>query len=168
MFNLVTGADAEIGDYLVDHPRTRFINFTGSLTTGIRINERAAAVHPGQLWIKKVGLEMGGKDALIVDETADLDYAARMAVASGYGFGGQKCSAMSRLIAVDDIHDDLVDRFVALAARARGWSGRREPRLQRPHQRAGQGQEPPLHRHRQRDGPAAGRRRRPDPTAATT
>ncbi len=116
VFNLVTGADAEIGDYLVDHPRTRFINFTGSLTTGIRINERAAAVHPGQLWIKKVGLEMGGKDALIVDETADLDYAARMAVASGYGFGGQKCSAMSRLIAVGDIHDELVERFVALAS----------------------------------------------------
>jgi 1-pyrroline-5-carboxylate dehydrogenase len=115
VFNLVTGADAEIGDYLVDHHRTRFINFTGSLTTGIRINERAAAVHPGQLWIKKVGLEMGGKDALIVDETADLDYAARVAVASGYGFGGQKCSAMSRLIAVDSIHDELVDRFVALA-----------------------------------------------------
>ncbi|MBT8192580.1 MAG: L-glutamate gamma-semialdehyde dehydrogenase [Acidimicrobiia bacterium] len=115
VFNLVAGADADIGDYLVDHARTRFINFTGSLTTGIRINQRAATVHPGQLWIKKVGLEMGGKDALIVDETADLDYAARMAVASGYGFGGQKCSAMSRLIAVESIHDELVDRFVALA-----------------------------------------------------
>ncbi|MDH3538384.1 MAG: L-glutamate gamma-semialdehyde dehydrogenase [Acidimicrobiia bacterium] len=116
VFNLVTGADAEIGDYLVDHHRTRFINFTGSLATGIRINQRAAAVHPGQLWIKKVGLEMGGKDALIVDETADLDYAARVALASGYGFGGQKCSAMSRLIAVDSIHDELVDRFVDLTA----------------------------------------------------
>jgi len=115
VFNLVTGTDADIGDYLVDHPRTRFINFTGSLTTGVRINQRAAAVHPGQLWIKKVGLEMGGKDALIVDETADLDYAARMAVSSGYGFGGQKCSAMSRLIAVESVHDELVDRFVALA-----------------------------------------------------
>lgn len=116
VFNLVTGADADIGDYLVDHARTRFINFTGSLNTGIRINQRAAAVHPGQLWIKKVGLEMGGKDALIVDETADLDYAARVAVASGYGFSGQKCSAMSRLIAVDEIHDELVDRFSALTA----------------------------------------------------
>ncbi len=116
VFNLVTGADADIGDHLVDHPRTRFINFTGSLSTGIRINERAAAVHPGQLWIKKVGLEMGGKDALIVDETADLDYAARAAVASGYGFGGQKCSAMSRLIAVDSIHDALVEQFVALTS----------------------------------------------------
>ncbi len=116
VFNLVTGADADIGDYLVDHPTTRFINFTGSLNTGIRINQRAAVVQPGQLWIKKVGLEMGGKDALIVDETADLDYAARMAVASGYGFGGQKCSAMSRLIAVETIHDELVERFVTLAS----------------------------------------------------
>jgi 1-pyrroline-5-carboxylate dehydrogenase len=116
VFNLVTGADADIGDYLVDHARTRFINFTGSLTTGMRINERAAKVQPGQLWIKKVQLEMGGKDALIVDETADIDYAARAAVASGYGFGGQKCSAMSRLIAVDEIHDALVDRFVELAS----------------------------------------------------
>lgn len=117
VFNLVTGADADIGDHLVDHTGTRFINFTGSVATGTRINERAARVHPGQLWIKKVQLEMGGKDALIVDETADLDYAARMAVASGYGFGGQKCSAMSRLIAVDAIHDELVDRFLALTDR---------------------------------------------------
>ena len=116
VFNLVTGADADIGDYLVDHPRTRFINFTGSLTTGMRINERAAKVPSGQLWIKKVQLEMGGKDALIVDETEALEYAARAAVASGYGFGGQKCSAMSRLIAVDEIHDALVDRFVELAS----------------------------------------------------
>ena len=116
VFNLVTGADADIGDHLVDHRRTRFINFTGSLNTGIRINERAAAVQPGQLWIKKVGLEMGGKDALIVDETADLAYAARAAVASGFGFGGQKCSAMSRLIAVDSIHDELLEQFAALTS----------------------------------------------------
>lgn len=116
VFNLVTGLDADIGDYLVDHHRTRFINFTGSLSTGVRINERASKVHPGQLWIKKVQLEMGGKDALIVDETADLDYAIRAAVASGFGFGGQKCSAMSRLIAVDEIYDDLVARFGTAAS----------------------------------------------------
>ena len=115
VFNLLTGADADIGDALVDHPHTRFINFTGSVATGTRINERAARVQPRQLWIKKVQLEMGGKDALIVDETADLDYAAAAAVASGVGFGGQKCSAMSRLIAVDSVHDGLVERFLALA-----------------------------------------------------
>lgn len=116
VFNLVTGADADIGDHLVDHARVRFINFTGSLTTGIRINQRAAIVHPGQLWIKNVALEMGGKDALIVDETADLDYAAQTAVASGFGFGGQKCSAMSRLIAVEGVHDPLLDRVVELVS----------------------------------------------------
>ena len=115
VFNLVTGLDTDIGDYLVDHHRTRFINFTGSLKTGVRINERAAKVHPGQMWIKKVQLEMGGKDALIIDETADLDYAIEAAVASGFGFGGQKCSAMSRLIAVDEVYDEIVARFGAAA-----------------------------------------------------
>lgn len=115
VFNLITGADSEIGDYLVDHGRTRFINFTGSVATGTRINERAARVQDGQLWIKKVQLEMGGKDALIVDETADLDFAAEAAVASGFGFSGQKCSAMSRLIVVDAVYDDLLGRFAALA-----------------------------------------------------
>lgn len=113
VINLVTGEDKEIGDYLVDNIRTRFINFTGSMQTGIRINERAAKVNPGQKWIKKVYLEMGGKDALIVDETADLDYAADAAVRGGYGFQGQKCSAMSRLIVVEDVYDALLEKFVA-------------------------------------------------------
>ena len=76
VINLLTGADADLGDALVDHARTRFINFTGSLNTGLRINERAAKVQPGQNFIKRVYVEMGGKDALIVDETADLDYAS--------------------------------------------------------------------------------------------
>lgn len=113
VINLVTGADADIGDLLVDHPRTRFINFTGSLATGLRIHERAAKVQPGQKWLKKVYAELGGKDALIVDETADLDLAAEAAVASGFGFQGQKCSAMSRLIVVDEVYDALLERFVA-------------------------------------------------------
>ncbi|MDZ7703855.1 MAG: L-glutamate gamma-semialdehyde dehydrogenase [Trueperaceae bacterium] len=113
VINLVTGADADIGDYLVDHARTRFINFTGSMQTGMRIHERAAKVQPGQKWLKKTFLEMGGKDALIVDETADLDLAAQAAVASGFGFQGQKCSAMSRLIVVEEVYDELLERFVA-------------------------------------------------------
>ncbi len=112
VINLVTGADADIGDYLVDHARTRFINFTGSMQTGMRIHERAAKVQPGQKWLKKTFLEMGGKDALIVDETADLELAANAAVASGFGFQGQKCSAMSRLIVVEDVYDEVVERFV--------------------------------------------------------
>ncbi|HKI57254.1 MAG TPA: L-glutamate gamma-semialdehyde dehydrogenase [Trueperaceae bacterium] len=112
VINLLTGEDADLGDALVDHPRTRFINFTGSVATGMRINERAARVQPGQKWLKRVFTEMGGKDALIVDETADLAMAADAAVAGAFGFQGQKCSAMSRLIAVEGIYDELLDAFV--------------------------------------------------------
>jgi len=115
--NLLTGEDAVLGDALVDDARTRFINFTGSVATGMRIHERAAKVQPGQHFLKKTFLEMGGKDGMIVDETADLDAAADAAVAAAFGFQGQKCSAMSRLIAVAEIHDALVDKVVARAER---------------------------------------------------
>ncbi len=113
VFNLLTGADEDIGDALVDHPRVRFINFTGSLATGLRIHERAAKLQPGQKWLKKVYAELGGKDAMIVDETADLDAAAAAAVASAFSFQGQKCSALSRLIVVDEVYDALLGRVVA-------------------------------------------------------
>jgi 1-pyrroline-5-carboxylate dehydrogenase len=113
VINLLTGEDADLGDALVDHAKTRFINFTGSVRTGLRIHERAVKMQPGQQFIKKVYAEMGGKDALIVDETADLELAAESAVASGFGFQGQKCSAMSRLIVVEDVYDELVSRVVA-------------------------------------------------------
>ena len=76
----------------------RFINFTGSKEVGIRIASRAAQVHPGQHWLKRVYLEMGGKDAMVVDETADLEAATAAVVQSAFGFQGQKCSAASRLI----------------------------------------------------------------------
>ena len=115
VINYLPGPGAEIGDTLVDHPRTRFINFTGSKEVGLRIAERAAVVHDGQKWVKRAYMEMGGKDGLIVDETADLDAAADAVVRSAYGFQGQKCSACSRLIAVDEIHDALLDRVVAKA-----------------------------------------------------
>ena len=115
VINYLPGPGAEIGDTLVDHPRTRFINFTGSKEVGLRIAERAAVVHDGQKWVKRAYMEMGGKDGLIVDETADLDAAANAVVRSAYGFQGQKCSACSRLIAVDEIHDALLDRVVAKA-----------------------------------------------------
>src|SRR5690606_14721050 len=116
VINLLTGADSDLGDALVDDPRTRFINFTGSVATGMRINERAAKVNPGQKWLKRVFLEMGGKDALIVDETADLSAAASAAVASGFGFQGQKCSAMSRLIVVSEVYDELLQRVLELTS----------------------------------------------------
>ena len=91
-------AAAEIGDYIVDHPRTRFINFTGSRAVGLRIVERAAKIQPGQIWIKRVHAEMGGKDAIIVDKDADIAAAVQGTVASAFGFQGQKCSACSRVI----------------------------------------------------------------------
>jgi 1-pyrroline-5-carboxylate dehydrogenase len=111
VITLLTGDDADLGDALVDHPRTRFINFTGSLATGARIYERAAKLQPGQKWFKKVYAELGGKDALIVDETADVAVAAQYAAASGYGFQGQKCSAMSRLIVVEAVYEALLNAF---------------------------------------------------------
>lgn len=113
VINLLTGDDADLGDALVDDARTRFINFTGSVATGIRIHERAAKVQPGQAWLKRVFLEMGGKDALIIDETADMELAVDAAVVGGFGFQGQKCSAMSRAIVVDEVYDDFVARFKA-------------------------------------------------------
>ena len=119
VINLITGADAEIGDALVDDRRTRFINFTGSVATGLRIHERAAKVHPGQRFVKRTMLEMGGKDAMIVDETADLELAAEAAVASAFGFNGQKCSALSRLIVVESVADELVERIVERTSRLR-------------------------------------------------
>ena len=113
VINYFPGGGGDIGDALIDHPQTRFINFTGSLAVGLRINERAAKVHSGQTWLKKAFLELGGKDALIVDESADLDLAAEAAAISGYGFQGQKCSAMSRLIVVKEVYDALLDKFLA-------------------------------------------------------
>jgi 1-pyrroline-5-carboxylate dehydrogenase len=117
VINFVPGPGGEIGDTLVDHPTTRFVNFTGSREVGVRIAGRAAAVHPGQRWLKRAYMEMGGKDAQIVDETADLAAASAAAVAGAFGFQGQKCSACSRLILVDDIHDDVLDRVVELTAK---------------------------------------------------
>ena len=110
--NYLPGAGSEIGDVLVDHPRTRFVNFTGSKEVGLRIAERSAKVQPGQMWLKRAYMEMGGKDAQIVDETADLGAAARAAVAGAFGFQGQKCSACSRLIVVDDVYDEVLDAVV--------------------------------------------------------
>jgi 1-pyrroline-5-carboxylate dehydrogenase len=111
--NYLPGPGGVVGDALVDHPRTRFINFTGSKEVGLRIAERSAAVRAGQIWMKRAYMEMGGKDAMVVDETADLEAAAADAVRSAFGFQGQKCSAASRLIVVADVYDEVVDRVVA-------------------------------------------------------
>src|SRR5205814_8484380 len=98
---------------LITHPRIRFISFTGSKEVGLHINEEAAKVPKGQLWIKRVVAEMGGKDAIIVDrDYADLDDAAAAVVASAFGFQGQKRSACSRLIVDDAIYDTFVPMVV--------------------------------------------------------
>ncbi|MBT2736069.1 L-glutamate gamma-semialdehyde dehydrogenase [Bacillus sp. ISL-7] len=114
VLNFVPGSGAQIGDYLVDHPKTRFVSFTGSREVGCRINERAAKVHPGQKWIKRVIAEMGGKDTVVVDNDADLDLAAASIVYSAFGFSGQKCSAGSRAVIHQDVYDVVLEKVVAL------------------------------------------------------
>ncbi|SMQ79339.1 delta-1-pyrroline-5-carboxylate dehydrogenase [Bacillus sp. OV166] len=114
VLNFVPGSGAQIGDYLVDHPKTRFVSFTGSREVGCRINERAAKVHPGQKWIKRVIAEMGGKDTVVVDNDADLDLASASIVYSAFGFSGQKCSAGSRAVIHQDVYDVVLEKVVAL------------------------------------------------------
>ncbi len=114
VLNFVPGDGIEVGEYLVEHPKTRFISFTGSRTVGCRIYERASKVQPGQIWLKRVIAEMGGKDGIVVDETADLDAAAEAIVAAAYGFQGQKCSAGSRAIVVESVYDQVVEKVVSL------------------------------------------------------
>ncbi len=108
-FSLVTGRGSVIGDLMVEHPLTRFISFTGSREVGLRIVELAAKPRPGQIWIKRVIAEMGGKDAIVIDAGVDIDDAVKGVIASAYGYQGQKCSACSRAI----VHQDVYDEFVA-------------------------------------------------------
>jgi 1-pyrroline-5-carboxylate dehydrogenase len=115
VLQFVPGPGAIVGDVLVGHPLTRFISFTGSRDVGVGIFEKAAKDQPGQIWLKRTVLEMGGKDCILVDETADLDAAAEGAVVSAFGFQGQKCSACSRLIIHKDVYKDVLDRVVARA-----------------------------------------------------
>src|SRR5262249_40115169 len=110
--NYLTGPGALAGETLVTHPLVRFVAFTGSRDVGLRINELAAKVPHGQIWIKRAVLEMGGKDFIIVDRDADLDAAAAGIVASASGFQGQKCSACSRAIVVDAVYDEVLSRVV--------------------------------------------------------
>lgn len=114
VLNFVPGNGSEIGDYLVDHPQTRFISFTGSRDVGIRIYERAAKVNDGQIWLKRVIAEMGGKDTIVVDKEADLELAAQSIVTSAFGFSGQKCSACSRAVIVEDVYDQVLERAIQL------------------------------------------------------
>src|SRR5215211_5993783 len=114
VLNFLPGYGSEIGDYLVSDARTRFISFTGSMKTGLRINELAAKQQEGQRWIKRVIVETGGKDALVVDDSADLDAAAEDLVKSAYGYAGQKCSAASRAILHQNIYDEVLQKVVEM------------------------------------------------------
>ena len=103
----------QVGDVLVGHPRTRYVAFTGSKEVGLRINELAAKTMPGQIWVKRVVAEMGGKDAIVVDSDTDVDAAVDGVLASAFGYQGQKCSACSRLIVHKKVHDELLEKVVA-------------------------------------------------------
>ena len=112
VLNFITGSGGEVGDTIVGHPLTRLIAFTGSKDVGLHINELASKTQIGQRWIKRVIAEMGGKDTIVVDETTCLSSAAEGIVISSFGFQGQKCSACSRVIAVEKIYDELLDKVV--------------------------------------------------------
>jgi 1-pyrroline-5-carboxylate dehydrogenase len=108
--NYMPGKGSEIGDFIVKHPKTRFISFTGSKAVGQDIYENAAKVQKGQIWLKRVIAEMGGKDAILVDDGVDAEVAAEAIVKSAFGFSGQKCSACSRAI----IHENMYDKVIKL------------------------------------------------------
>jgi 1-pyrroline-5-carboxylate dehydrogenase len=105
--NFVTGSGGTVGNALVEHPKVRFIAFTGSKEVGLQINEKAARPGSGQIWIKRVVAEMGGKDFIIVDEDADLEAALTGTIVSAFGYQGQKCSACSRLIVHEKVYSAL-------------------------------------------------------------
>jgi 1-pyrroline-5-carboxylate dehydrogenase len=115
--NFMTGSGAEVGDVVVDHPKTRFVAFTGSKEVGLRINERAAKVYDGQIWIKRVVAEMGGKDAIIVADDANLDEAATGIVQAAFGYQGQKCSACSRAIIDARVYDPMIEKIAERTAK---------------------------------------------------
>jgi len=112
VLNFIPGKGSEVGDYIVNHPKTRFISFTGSKEVGVSIYEKAAKVQKGQIWLKRVIAEMGGKDAMIIDEGVDSDFAAEEIVKAAFGFSGQKCSACSRVIIHEAIYDELMEKII--------------------------------------------------------
>ncbi len=112
--NYLPGDGEVVGEALTAHPQVRFVAFTGSREVGVHIYARAAVVQPGQKFLRRCILEMGGKDAIVVDENTPLDLVAAEVVASAFGFQGQKCSACSRLIAHTDIYDELLQKVIEL------------------------------------------------------
>ncbi|MGE0684088.1 MAG: L-glutamate gamma-semialdehyde dehydrogenase, partial [Candidatus Binatia bacterium] len=113
VLSYVPGVGEDVGEYLVTHPQTNLIAFTGSLAVGLRINELAAKMREGQRGVKKVIAELGGKNAILVDDDADLDEAVLGTVASAFGYAGQKCSACSRVIVLTQVYEQFLNRLIA-------------------------------------------------------
>lgn len=105
------GFGEEVGEHIVNHALTTTIAFTGSKAVGLHIMKRAAEVKPGQHHVKRCIIEMGGKNAVIIDNDADLDEAVEGVIYSAFGFAGQKCSAASRCIVLDEVYDRFVERL---------------------------------------------------------
>ena len=118
VFNFTPGRGSVMGDFLVDHPAISLIAFTGSMEVGLRIIERAGKTSPEQINVKKIICEMGGKNAIIIDDDADLDAAVPAVLDSAFTFQGQKCSACSRLVVLDTVYDRFMERLVDAA---RSW-----------------------------------------------
>ena len=110
-FTLLTGSGSAVGDVLVQHSKTRFVCFTGSRDVGLRINELASKPQKGQVWIKRVIAEMGGKDAIVVDAESDLDKAVEGVLVSAFGYQGQKCSACSRAIVHEKVYAPFLEKL---------------------------------------------------------
>jgi 1-pyrroline-5-carboxylate dehydrogenase len=108
----LTGSGGVIGDTIVQHPKTRYVGFTGSKEVGLRISELAGKASPGQIWIKRTVLEMGGKDGMIVDEEADIDAAVEGTAQAAFGYQGQKCSACSRVIVSEKVYDTFLNKLI--------------------------------------------------------
>jgi len=109
--NYLPGPGGSVGDVLVEHPRTRFVAFTGSKEVGLQVNQVAAKTAPRQIWVKRVIAEMGGKNAIVVDSEADLEAAVEGVAASAFGYQGQKCSACSRAIVVESVYEAFLDKL---------------------------------------------------------
>src|SRR2546421_6779967 len=119
VLNCLHGRGSVIGAYLVDHPDVEMIAFTGSREVGLRIWESAGKTRLGQRELKRVVCEMGGKNAVIVDSDADLDETIVDTIYSAFGYQGQKCSACSRLIVLEEIYPRAIERLLAAAASLR-------------------------------------------------
>jgi 1-pyrroline-5-carboxylate dehydrogenase len=123
--NYIPSPGPEVGQWMVSHPLTRFVSFTGSRDVGVQIYAEAARVQPGQKWLKRIVAEMGGKDCIVVDREVDLDDAAAGIVSAAFGFAGQKCSACSKAVIHKEVYDEVLSRVVERTKRLNVTDARR-------------------------------------------